>query len=115
MTTTIYGIKNCDTMKKALVWLGNHDIKHVFHDYKKDDVDERILNQAINAHGWENVLNKRGTTWRNLPDRLKDTMDNTKAVTIAKQNPSLIKRPLLVHNEKTYLGFKAETYTEIFG
>ncbi|MFK7839557.1 MAG: ArsC family reductase [Bdellovibrionales bacterium] len=112
--TTIYGIKNCDTMKKAFVWLNGQTISYEFHDYKKQGVDEKILNQAINEHGWENVINKRGTTWRNLPDRVKETMDNTKAINIAHENSSIIKRPLLLHNGQTHLGFKSETYAEIF-
>ena len=110
----IYGIKNCDTMKKAFKWLDENGIEYAFHDYKKQGVDEIILNQAIIEHGWETVINKRGTTWRNLPDKVKDTMDDTKAVTIAEENPSIIKRPLLVHQGKTYLGFKAEEYEKIF-
>jgi len=112
--TTIYGIKNCDTMKKAFVWLDGADVTYTFHDYKKQGVDELILNQAINEHGWESVINKRGTTWRNLPDNVQDAMCDAKAVTIATENPSIIKRPLLVYNEKTYLGFKADAYADIF-
>jgi len=111
--TTIYGIKNCDTMKKAFAWLAANKIEYEFHDYKKHGADELILNQAVNEHGWQSVINKRGTTWRNLPETVKETMDDTKAVTIAQENPSVIKRPLLVHNNKTYLGFDEKTYKDI--
>ncbi len=112
--TTIYGIKNCDTMKKAFKWLDENGVDYTFHDYKKDGLDEAILKQALAEHGWENVINRRGTTWRKLPDDVQNSMDERGAVKIANENPSIIKRPLLAHNGKTYLGFKSETYSKIF-
>lgn len=111
---TLYGIKNCDTMKKAFKWLEAHNIDYHFHDYKKEGVDEKILKQAINEHGWESVINKRGTTWRKLPQDIKDNMNDESAIYTAKDNASIIKRPLLVHEGSTYLGFKDELYTSIF-
>lgn len=111
--TKIYGIKNCDTMKKAFKWLDNNNIEYEFHDYKKQGVDNGILEQAINEHGWEVVINKRGTTWRNLPQTVKDTMNSEKALNIADDNPSVIKRPLLLHEQKTYIGFNEQTYADI--
>ena len=111
----IYGIKNCDTMKKALQWLDDHGIPYDFNDYKKEGVDTDVLKQAIVAHGWETVINRRGTTWKKLPDDVKNKMDATKALTIANENPSIIKRPLLVVNGKTHLGFSAEGYEGILG
>ena len=113
--TTIYGIKNCDTMKKALLWLNEKGIDYTFHDYKKDAPDINILGQAMAAHGWETVINQRGTTWRKLDDATKETMDATKAVPLALENPSILKRPLLIHNGTSHIGFKPEQYKEIFG
>mgnify|MGYP001179849799 CR=1 FL=1 len=112
--TTIYGIKNCDTMKKALYWLDEHNIEYRFHDYKKEGLDEDAVKKAIKEHGWEAVINKRGTTWRNLPPAVQDNMDKLKAVNIAEDNPSIVKRPLLIHKDKTYLGFKDVQYADIF-
>lgn len=112
--TVIYGIKNCDTMKKAFSWLDARGVDYTFHDYKKSGADSAVLKDAIKTHGWENVINRRGTTWRSLPDTVKESMDEIGAITAALENPSLIKRPLLVHNGKTYLGFSPETYNEIF-
>ncbi len=113
--TKIYGIKNCDTMKKAFKWLDEHNIEYTFHDYKKDGLDESALKQAIDEHGWETVINKRGTTWRQLPPAVQDDMDAEKAISIAQDNASIVKRPLLIHEGKAYLGFKADTYKDIFG
>ena len=112
--TTIYGIKNCDTMKKAFAWLEDQSIEFNFHDYKKQGLDEGVLKQALSEHGWEEVINRRGTTWRQLPDSVKESMDEAKAIEIANDNPSIVKRPLLLHKGKTTLGFKAESYGEIF-
>lgn len=111
----IYGIKNCDTMKKVFKWLEAHNIEYNFHDYKKEGADTTILKKAINEHGWENIINRRGTTWRQLAKDTQDQMNDESAVSIAIENPSIIKRPLLIHNEKTHLGFKEETYSEILG
>jgi len=113
--TTIYGIKNCDTMKKAFKWLDAANINYSFHDYKKDAPDTNILGQAIAAHGWEAVINQRGTTWRKLDDATKSSMNADKAIPLALENPSILKRPLLVHNGETHLGFKDAAYKAIFG
>lgn len=119
MTTTdkpiIYGIKNCDTMKKAFVWLDENNIAYDFHDYKKQGINETVLKDAIAQHGWDTVINQRGTTWRKLPDESKESMDETKAIDIAKENPSIIKRPLLLKSDKIYIGFKTDEYKELFG
>jgi len=114
MTAKIYGIKNCDTMKKAFNWLDVHQIAYQFHDYKKEGIDKNITTQAIKEHGWDNVINRRGTTWRQLSDDVKNSMDETSALEIAQENPSILKRPLLLYKNTTYLGFKDETYQEIF-
>ena len=111
----IYGIKNCDTMKKALKWLDNQKVDYDFHDYKKEGADAAILKAAIKEHGWESVINKRGTTWRKLPDYMKESMNETTAQNVALENPSLIKRPLLVKNGHTHLGFSEDTYKKVLG
>ncbi len=106
----IYGIKNCDTMKKAFRWLENNTVTYCFHDYKKEAVDQTVIENAISQHGWENVINRRGTTWRKLDEAVKSSMNAEAAVQIAMENPSVIKRPLVVKNLKTYLGFEAKLY-----
>lgn len=111
----IYGIKNCDTMKKARSWLRDHDIAYDFYNYKKDGVDASLLRAVIAQFGWENVINRRGTSWRQLDDAVKDHMDAASAVTAAIENPSLIKRPLLQKGDAFYLGFKPDEYAAIFG
>ena len=115
MAVDIYGIKNCDTMKKSLKWLEGNDISHSFHDYKKEGVDQKILQTAMDQCGWENVINRRGTTWRKLPKEQQEKMDVQGAISAALDNPSLIKRPLLVRGGKVHLGFKEALYQEIFG
>jgi len=112
--TKIYGIKNCDTMKKTFKWLDTNSVSYDFHDYKKNGLDLDVLALSIATHGWENVLNRRGTTWRKLPDNIKENMNAELALQIAQENPSIIKRPLLVHKNKSYLGFKDTDYQNIF-
>ncbi len=112
--TRIYGIKNCDTMKKAFTWLEEHGVSYDFHDYKKHGVNPDVLDRAIKQEGWESVINRRGTTWRALPDDVKESMNEKRALVAALENPSLIKRPLLEHDGNIYLGFDAETYSRIF-
>ena len=109
-TPKIYGIKNCDTMKKAFKWLEENDVAYEFVDYKKTGAEKNVLKNAIAAHGWENVINRRGTSWRKLPDDVKENMDEAGAITAATENPSLIKRPLLIIGEEVHLGFKDEQY-----
>lgn len=109
----IYGIKNCDTMKKAFHWLDKNTIAYDFHDYKKQGIDKAVLEKALSQHGWEIVINRRGTTWRRLSDDVKNAMNETKAIQIAVENPSIIKRPLLLQDDQTYLGFKEDKYQEI--
>jgi len=110
----IYGIKNCDTMKKALRWLDKRGISYDFHNYKKQGADAAVLQAAFAAHGWQNIINRRGTSWRALPDEIKDTMNEKTALEQALQNPSLIRRPLLVLGGNIYLGFTEDDYRQIF-
>mgnify|MGYP006297625623 CR=1 FL=1 len=110
----IYGIKNCDTMKKTFAWLADASIEYEFHDYKKHGADCDLLIRAFETHDWENVINRRGMTWRKLPDDLKNSMDHSKALEIAQDKPSIIKRPILTVGDKIYLGFSPDHYDSIF-
>ncbi|MFC3150472.1 ArsC family reductase [Litoribrevibacter euphylliae] len=114
MTTRIYGIKNCDTMKKAFKWLDAQGINYEFQDYKKEAPSEEQANVWVKQLGWENVINKRGTTWRKLDDEIKESMNDQHAVKVMLENPSIIKRPLLEHNGQTLLGFKEADYQTLF-
>ncbi len=111
----IYGIPNCDTMKKARQWLADHGIEHEFHDYKKAGVDAQRLRRWVRQVGWENLLNRRGTTWRRLDEGVRDAIDEAGAIGLMLENPSIIKRPVLEHGKTVHVGFKAEEYAGIFG
>lgn len=112
--TTLYGIKNCDTIKKAKSWLTENNIEYQFHDYRQDGLDKNWLEKAEQALGWEQVLNKRGTTFRQLSDEQKQNLTKQTALTLMLEQPAMIKRPILIHNDNYYLGFKAAQYSEIF-
>lgn len=114
MTVTIYGIKNCDTMKKARTWLDAKGIAHRFHDYKAEGIDEASLKRWVEALGWETVLNRSGTTFRALPDADKQDLDATKAIALMRAQPSMIKRPLLDRDGQFTAGFKSEIYDTLF-
>lgn len=105
MTLTIYGIENCDTMKKAMKWLDGQGLDYHFHDYRKDGVPEARLRHWIEALGWDTVINRRGTTWRKLDADLRESMDADGAVEQAMANPSLIKRPILETGDALRAGF----------
>jgi arsenate reductase len=108
----IYGIKSCDTMKKAFTWLTEHGIEHHFHDYKKEGADETRLRHWIDQLGWETVINRRGTTWRKLPQAQRDAMDVEGAVQAALANPSLIKRPIIEQGTILLAGFDAAAWAQ---
>lgn len=114
MTVTIYGIKNCDTMKKAFKWLEGNSIEFIFHDYKKSGINEDNLRTWLEQKPWDELINRRGTTWRKLSDEDKEGIDNTKAVSLMMENTSLIKRPVLEIDGAIHLGFKDTTYEELF-
>lgn len=110
---TMFGIKNCDTIKKARKWLEAEGIEYQFHDYKKDGLSPEMLTGWVNDLGYEALVNKRGTTWRKLPDDVKDSIDEASAIKIMLENTSIIKRPLLSDDANNkLLGFKAEQYQE---
>ncbi len=114
MPVTIYGIRNCDTMKKAFAWLGEHGVDYDFHDYKKQGVTEEALRRWCAAAGWEKVLNEAGTTFRKLPDAAKADLDEDKAIALMRDQPSMIKRPVLEIGDTIEVGFKPERYGELF-
>jgi arsenate reductase (glutaredoxin) len=110
LTTTLYGIKNCDTMKKARAWLDGHGVPYEFHDYKVAGIEADRLQRWMKKAGWETVLNRGGTTFRKLPDARKTGLDERKALALMLEQPSMIKRPVLELGEKLLVGFKPETY-----
>jgi arsenate reductase (glutaredoxin) len=114
MMTTLYGIKNCDTMKKARAWLDAAGIDYVFHDYKKDGLSPELLDQWLVSPGWEALINKRGTTWRKLDESVKAGIDASSARQVMLDNPSIIKRPLLDFGDRKVLGFAADEYAALF-
>lgn len=110
----MYGIKNCQTMKKAMTWLESQQIDFEFHDYKKLGIDETTLKAWLSQKQWDEIINKRGTTWRKLSDEDKTDIDPTKAIQLMIANSSLIKRPALDVDGKLYLGFDKALYQSIF-
>ncbi|MFJ6024125.1 ArsC family reductase [Brevundimonas sp. NPDC092305] len=111
--TTLYGIPNCDTVKKARVWLDQHGVAFAFHDYKKLGIDRDHLQAWVDAHGWETVLNRAGTTFRALPDADKANLDADKAIGLMLAQPSMIKRPVLDLGDRTLVGFKPDAYAAV--
>ncbi len=114
MTTTIYGIKNCDTMKKARTWLDGHGVAYDFHDYKISGIDKAHLVRWSKAVGWETLLNRAGTTFRKLDDAAKQGLTESKAIALMFEQPSMIKRPVLEAGGKIMVGFKPENYAQQF-
>ncbi|WP_339486116.1 ArsC family reductase [Pseudomonas sp. EL_65y_Pfl2_R95] len=110
MTCVLFGIKACDTMKKARTWLDEHDVAYSFHDYKAVGIDRGNLEKWCNEHGWEIVLNRAGTTFRKLEDAQKSDLDQNKAIELMLAQPSMIKRPVLDLGDRTLVGFKPDRY-----
>jgi arsenate reductase len=106
----LYGIKACDTMKKARAWLDEHGLRYSFHDYKVAGIDRAHLEQWCTEHGWDKVLNRAGTTFRKLADEQKADLDQARAIELMLAQPSMIKRPVLDLGDRTLLGFKPELY-----
>jgi arsenate reductase len=110
---TIYGIKNCDTMKKARAWLDKHGVAYAFHDYKGAGIERAKLEGWAKKAGWETLLNRAGTTFKKLPDKDKDGLTEKKALALMLAQPSMIKRPVLeLGGGKLLVGFKPEVYGE---
>ncbi len=119
MQIIMYGIKNCDTMKKAIKWLNETDIPFLFHDYKKSGIGDKELRQWHAHHDLDTLINKRGTTWRKLSDTEKQVIENgeltDEAIQLIQQNSSMIKRPILNVDGKIQVGFNDQAYTSLFG
>jgi arsenate reductase len=110
MTTTIYGITNCDTMKKAFAWLDQHRVAYAFHDYKKHGIERGRLEAWCKEVGWEALLNRAGTTFRKLPDQEKQALNARKAIALMLAQPSMIKRPVLDADGSLLVGFMPDAY-----
>jgi arsenate reductase len=111
--TTIFGIRNCDTMKKAFAWLEESGIGYDFHDYKKSGIDAATLARWENVLGWETLLNRRGTTWRKLDEATQASITRDKALRLMQEQPSLIKRPVLEQGKTLLCGFTPEAWQEL--
>lgn len=111
---TMYGIANCDTIKKAKKWLDSHSIEYQFHDYKKLGIDAPTVTKAIQQFGVDTVVNKRGTTYRKLSDEEKSNLDESNAVSLLSANTSMIKRPILTADDNILVGFNANDYAALF-
>lgn len=114
MNVVMYGIPNCDTIKKAKTWLADHNVEFEFHDYRKQGVPQDTLQHALNALGWETLLNKRGTTYKQLSEEQKASVSADTALALLTEHPAMIKRPLLLVEQDFHVGFKAPQYEEIF-
>jgi arsenate reductase len=114
MAITVYGIKNCDTMKKARAWLDAHAIEYNFHDYKTVGIDRAKLEAWAKKVGWEVLLNRAGTTFRKLPEADKEGVTEKKAIALMLANPSMIKRPVVERGGAIMVGFKPEVYAGVF-
>lgn len=111
---TVYGIKNCDTVKKTLKWLTANDIEHELYDFKKQPLTAELLTSFVKQSEWSLLLNKRSTTFRNLPDEVKNNLTDEVMFNAVLEQPTLLKRPLLPFQDKLMLGFKAEQYQALF-
>ena len=112
--TTVYGIKNCDTVKKATKWLDKQTIEYSFFDFKKTPLTAELLNSFVNQSSWDVLLNKRSTTFRNLPDEIKNNLTDEVIFQAVLAQPTLLKRPLVDHDNSLQVGFKELQYQELF-
>jgi arsenate reductase (glutaredoxin) len=114
MSVKIYGLKSCDTVRKALGWLKAHDIDHEFHDYRAEGISAETVAGWCARAGWEKVFNKASATFRELPDGEREGLDEARAVTLMVRDPAMIKRPVLVLGDQVVNGFKPELYAGLF-
>ena len=114
MAYILFGIKACDTMKKARTWLEEHHIQYDFHDYKTQGIDRDHLNRWCDEHGWQMVLNRAGTTFRKLGDEQKADIDQARAIALMIAQPSMIKRPVLDLGDRRLVGFRPDAYAAAF-
>ena len=115
MTVTLFGIPNCDTVKKARDWLAQHGIAYSFHDYKKSGIERAKLAGWVEKLGWEVVLNRAGTTFRKLPEAERADIDGEKAIDLMLSQPSMIKRPVVEYAGGLLIGFKPDQWTQALG
>ncbi len=113
MQLVLYGIHNCDTVKKARAWLDSHGVRYEFHDYKLAGIERRRLESWCGELGWERLLNRAGTSFRKLPEQDKADLDEGKAIKLMLANPSLIKRPVLDLGSRRLVGFKPGVYQSL--
>ncbi|HHW7579582.1 TPA: ArsC family reductase [Mannheimia haemolytica] len=114
MTTLVYGIKNCDTVKKALKWLEDHNQNPQLHDYRVDGLNADWLVEMEAKFGWENLVNKRSTTWRNLDESVKNSLNRESALKVLTEQPTLIKRPIVIKDDVALIGFNEKEYQAVF-
>jgi arsenate reductase len=112
--TTLYGISNCDSVRKARIWLSSHDVDYQFHDFRQDGLSLKQLKTLANAVGWETLLNRRSQTWRKLADKDKTNLTEASALKLMQAEPTLIKRPVLEVNKRVHVGFTAADYQQLF-
>lgn len=111
---TLYGIKNCDTVKKARKWLDKKAIDYQFHDFREDGLEKKLVQGWVNSLGWEGLINKRSTTWKGLDAKTKATLDDHSIIDTVLQQPTLIKRPVLIAEDQLLIGFKETDYNAVF-
>lgn len=114
MTTTVFGIKNCDTVKKARRWLDNAGVSYTFHDVREDGLNKSQVSRWAKSLGWETLVNKRSTTWKQLDDAVRQSLDDNSVIAVILEHPTLVKRPLLDVDSQYYVGFSEKTYQSIF-
>jgi arsenate reductase len=107
----IYGIKNCDTVKRSRKWLDDHGYEYIFHDFRGDGLDSELLDRLVGKIGWDNLINRRGTTWRQLPDPARENLDEAKAKQLMLDHPTLIKRPVIEQDGRFAAGFSEDFFT----
>ena len=112
--TTLYGISNCDTVRKARKWLADNSVDYRFHDFRKDGLDAALIGKWIADLGWESLINRSGRTWRSLPEDVRDVNERS-AIQLILRNPTVIRRPVLQIGNRHYLGYKDNEYRKIFG
>ena len=111
---TIFGIRNCDTVRKARRWLDGHTVEYSFHDVRSDGLSRAQLESWVEILGWEKLLNRRGTTWRKLPESVRDAINKRTAIKLMLEQPAMIKRPVLDLGNSLHLGFSEATWTGLF-
>lgn len=110
--TTLYGIKNCDTVKKAMKWLTENGLTPTLHDYRVDGLDPKWLTDMADKFGWETLINKKSATWRGLDEAIKQNLDASSALEVLQNHPTLIKRPILLHQNIALIGFNEAEYQQ---